>query len=205
MAAGENAMAKTIVGAGLALAALPVAAIAQGGEPAAAAGGCYVEVAILLSDPPTGIGELGAAIRELDVRLRPQVDEVNATKALIARIEQRIAARSETSEGVSEVAFGIGDQPTAPLTEESETEELQRLHAELQDKQTRLEQDYAAQKAALVAPVQARVSQRAEVFAAECGCAGLAMARARDLDALKSAGSRDVTGEFVSWYLASGT
>lgn len=198
-------MDKTILGAGLALAALPVAAIAQGEQPAAPAGGCYVEVATLLAEPPTGIGELGAALRDLDARLRPQVEEVNAAKALIARIEQRIAARADGTEGVTEVSFGIGDQPSAPLTEESETEELQRLHADLRGKQARLEQDYAAQKAALVAPVQARVSQRAETFASERGCAGLAMARAHDLDALRAAGSRNVTDEFVSWYLASGS
>src|SRR6478735_1004246 len=83
---------KTYLAAGLALAALPASVLAQA-EPAAtpvpASTGCYVEVAKLMAEPPAGIGELGAAIRELDAKLRPQVEEVNALKAEIARLEAR--------------------------------------------------------------------------------------------------------------------
>src|SRR6478609_10715249 len=71
-----------------ALLAVPAPVIAQGAR-AAAPAACYVEVAKLMAEPPAGIGELGAAIRELDARLRPQVEEVNALKAEIARLEGR--------------------------------------------------------------------------------------------------------------------
>ena len=87
-------MDKTFLVAGAvalgALAAVPVAA--QGGAEtiaAPSAAGCYVEVGKLMGDPPAGIGELGEAIRALEARLRPQVEEVNELKAEIARLEAR--------------------------------------------------------------------------------------------------------------------
>ena len=55
-----------------------------------------------MADPPTGIGDIGAAIREIDARLRPQVDEVNALKAQIARIEQRQAESAQGGDGAPE-------------------------------------------------------------------------------------------------------
>jgi len=199
-------MAKRFFVAGLVLAALPGAVRAQ--EPAAAAPaatGCYVEVAKLMADPPTGIGDIGAAIREIDARLRPQVDEVNALKAQIARIEQRQAESAQGGgEGAGEPAFADeGPALPPPVTADPDAEELQRLQTELQAKQDQLKLDYAAQQQALVGPVQTRVSEQARVFATQRGCAELKMARAPDLAALASAGAQNVTGEFVSWYLAN--
>ena len=63
----------------------------------------------------------------------------------------------------------------------------------------------AEQQRALVGPVQTRVSERAQVFATQRGCAELKMARTPDLAALTSAGSQNVTSEFVTWYLANKT
>ena len=196
-------MDKTFLAAGLALAALSASAAAQGDAPAAAPGSCYVEVAKLMADPPAGIGDIGAAIRELDVRLRPQVEEVNALKAQIARIEQRQAEATSGSAGGGEASFEDDGPGLPPVREDPDAEELQRLQTELQAKQDRLKLDYAAQQQALVGPVQSRVSERAQAFASERGCAELKMARPPDLAALTSAGSQNVTGEFVSWYLAN--
>jgi len=193
-------MDKTLLAAGLALAVLPCSAMAQG---APAPASCYVEVAKLMAEPPTGIGDLGAAIRELDVKLRPQVEEVNALKAQIARIEQRQAEATTRTEDAS---FEGDARPQLPVvTQDPDAEELQRLQTELQTKQDKLKLDYAEQQRALVGPVQARVSERAQVFATQRGCAELKMARAPDLAALTSAGAQNVTGEFVTWYLANKT
>jgi hypothetical protein len=203
-APGRRPMDKTLPAAGLVLAAISSSATAQ---PAPAAASCYVEVAKLMADPPTGIGDLGAAIRELDVRLRPQVEAVNALKAQIARIEQRQAEAAGSGGGDDGDAAGFGDEGGAalppPVREDPDAEELQRLQAELQARQDQLKADYAAQQQALVGPVQTRVSARAQAFAAQRGCAELKMARAPDLASLATAGSQDVTGEFVTWYLAS--
>ena len=192
-------MDKTFLAAGLALAALPSSATAQG-APAAAT--CYVEVAKLMADPPTGIGDLGVAIRELDVKLRPQVEEVNALKAQIARIEQRQAAPA--AGGADDASFEGESRAQVPVvTPDRDAEELQQLQTELQAKQDQLKLDYAEQQRALVGPVQTRVSERAQAFATQHGCAELKMARAPDLAALTTAGSQNVTGEFVTWYLAN--
>jgi Skp family chaperone for outer membrane proteins len=197
-------MDKTLLATGLVLAAIPSSAAAQ---PTPAAASCYVEVAKLMADPPTGIGDLGTAIRELDVKLRPQVEAVNALKAQIARIELRQAEVASAGGGDdgSEDAFGEGSGAALPpaVTADPDAEELQRLQAELQAKQDQLKADYAAQQQALVGPVQTRVSERAQAFATQRGCAELKMARAPDLAALTTAGSQNVTGEFVSWYLAN--
>lgn len=195
-------MDKILLAAGLLLAAIPSSAAAQG---APAAASCYVEVAKLMADPPAGIGDLGAAIRELDVKLRPQVEEVNDLKAQIARIEQRQAEPAGGSaRGGNEAGFE-DDGPTLPppVREDPDAEELQRLQTELQAKQDQLKLDYAEQQQQLVGPVQSRVSERAQAFATERGCAELKMARAPDLAALTTAGSQNVTGEFVNWYLAN--
>jgi hypothetical protein len=197
-------MDKTLLATGLVLAAIPSSAAAQ---PTPAAASCYVEVAKLMADPPTGIGDLGTAIRELDLKLRPQVEAVNALKAQIARIELRQAEAASAGGGDdgSEDAFGEGSGAALPpaVTADPDAEELQRLQAELQAKQDQLKADYAAQQQALVGPVQTRVSERAQAFATQRGCAELKMARAPDLAALTTAGSQNVTGEFVSWYLAN--
>lgn len=199
-------MDKRFFAAGLAWAACPVAVLAQaqpGAPPATAPSGCYVEVAKLMADPPTGIGDLAAAIREIDARLRPQVEEVNALKAQIARLEQRLA---ESASVGAAGGSGFEDENRVSLpvvTEDPLAEELQMLQAELQGKHDRLKLDYAEQRRALVGPVQTRVSERAQAFAGVRGCSELKMAREPDLALLTTAGSRDVTGEFVSWYLAN--
>ncbi len=77
--------------AGAVLAACSVAASAQGEAPpanaaAAPAAPCYIEIRALMAAPPAGIGDLGAAIRALDVALRPQVVEINTLKAQLARL-----------------------------------------------------------------------------------------------------------------------
>ena len=203
---------KTYLAASLVLAALPVSVLAQG-EPAAApapAGtGCYVEVASLMADPPSGIGELGAAIRELDAKLRPQVEEVNALKAEIARLEARQNEAQGSQGGAAEAAEGFGEESprpaavAAPSGPDPTAERLTQAQTELEAKQNQLKLDYAEQQRALVGPVQARVSERAQAFAAAQGCGELKMARAPDLATLTTAGSRNVTGEFVTWYLAN--
>jgi len=205
---------KTTLVASLALPTLPACALAQG-EPAAApapAGtGCYIEVAKLIADPPSGIGDLEAAIRELDTRLRPQVEEVNALKAEIARLEARQTESQGGQAGGEGAAEGFGDETprpaavAAPSGPDPTSERLTQAQAELETKQNQLKLDYAEQQRALVGPVQARVSERAQAFAAAQGCGELKMARAPDLAALTTAGSRNVTGEFVSWYLANPT
>ncbi len=190
-------MDRSLLAAGLVLAALPLAGAAQ----EAPAPGCYVEVARLMDDPPAGIGEIGAAIREIDTRLRPQVEAINEIKAQIARIEQRRAAEAPVAE-----PGGLEDEASAPLpaiAPDPDAEELRRLQTDLEAKQDQLKADYAAQQRALVGPVQARVSERAQAFAAQRGCAELKMARAPDLAALAAAGAQNVTGEFVNWYLAN--
>jgi len=195
--------------AGLALAALPASALAQGepaGAPTPASVGCYVEVAKLMAEPPAGIGDLGAAIRELDTKLRPQVEEVNALKAEIARLEARQTEGQGARLGGGETAEGFGDErPAAASAQAADptAERLERANAELAAKQNQLKLDYAEQQRTLVGPVQARVSERAQAFAAAQGCGELKMARAPDLAALTTAGSRNVTGEFVTWYLAN--
>lgn len=206
---------KTFLAAGAlgALTALSASALAQG-QPAAApapatpATACYVEVAKLMGDPPAGIGELGAAIRALDTKLRPQVEEVNALKAEIARLEARQNEGQGAQAAGGEASEGFGDEAprpaaAAPAGPDPTAERLTQAQAELEAKQNQLKLDYAEQQRALVGPVQARVSERAQVFAAAQGCGELKMARAPDLAALTTAGSRNVTGEFVTWYLAN--
>ena len=199
---------KTFLAAGLVLAALPASALAQAAPPPAASA-CYVEVGKLMGEPPAGIGELGAAIRALDAKLRPQVEEVNALKAEIARLE----ARESEGQGLQggdggNAAEGFGDESPAPAAaalpaSDPTAERLAQAEAELETKQNQLKLDYAEQQRGLVGPVQTRVSERAQVFAATHGCGELKMARAPDLAALTSAGSRNVTDAFVAWYLAN--
>jgi Skp family chaperone for outer membrane proteins len=185
-------MDKSFLAAGFALALLSTSAEAQD-APAAAppATSCYVEVTKLMGEPPAGIGDLGAAIRELDVKLRPQVEEVNALKAEIARLEARQSEGQGAQAGGGE---GFGDEsprPAAAATPASDptAQRLERAQAELEAKQNQLKLDYAAQQRALVGPVQARVSERAQAFATQRGCE-LKMARAPDLAALTPPGRR---------------
>jgi len=201
-------MDKSLLAAGLALAALPAATLAQtepAAAPAPASASCYVEIAKLMAEPPAGIGDLGAAIRELDAKLRPQVEEVNALKAEIARLEARQNAPQGSQASTDGASEGFGEEQPRAVPQPGSDPTAQRLaqaQTELETKQNQLKLDYAAQQRALVGPVQTRVSERAQVFAAQRGCE-LKMARTPDLAGLTTAGSQNVTGEFVSWYLAN--
>jgi hypothetical protein len=191
-----------LVATGCALAVSSASALAQGEAPAAPAPACYIEIQRLMAEPPEGIGELGAAIRELDVSLRPQVEEINVLKAQIARLERQAEA-ARAAPGAEPAEFGIEQVSLAPPVEvDPGAEEIQRLQAELGIKQDTLKLDYAAQQAALVGPVQERVSRGAQSFSATSGCPELKMVRTPDLAELTAAGARNVTGEFVAWYLS---
>ena len=199
-------MRTILLAAGAALAALSAAASAQDDAPAAAAApACYIEIPRLFAEAPAGIGDLGAAIRQLDASLRPQVEEINALKAQIARLEQRevTAAPATSIEAAFEDDEDGGQRQAPPTADDRTAEEIRRVEAELDARRAQLKLDYAAQQQALIGPVQARVSRGAQAFAASSGCAEVKMARASDLPALTAAGARDVTGEFVAWYLAN--
>ena len=194
-------MRTILLAAGCALAALSSAGSAQG-EASAAAPTCYIEIQRLMGEPPAGIGELGAAIRALDAKLRPQVEEINALKQQIARIENR---QEQTLPVSVDAALADDDEAPAPGARVSDgaDEALQKVRAELEAKQTQLRADYRAQQQAIIGPVQVKVSEKAQAFASGSGCAQVKMARASDLEALRTAAARDVTGEFVAWYLGN--
>ena len=198
-------MRTILLAAGATLAALAAAASAQGDTPAGAAAGadCFIELQKLMAEPPAGIGDLGAAIRELDIKLRPQVEEINALKAQIARLERRDVQAAPSTR--VEAAFDDGDGASAPAPaapDDRTAQEIRGARSQLDAKQAQLKLDYDAQRTAIIGPVQARINRGAQAFAASSGCTELKMARAPDLAALTAAGSRDVTGEFVAWYLA---
>jgi Skp family chaperone for outer membrane proteins len=201
-------MRTILLAAGTALAVLSAAVSAQGDAPAAVPPpACYIEVQRLMAEPPAGIAELGAALRELDAKLRPQVEEINALKAQIARLEQREAQATPAAGG--EAALDeAGEEapravPAAPGPDPT-AEEIREIQTRIEARQAQLKLDYAAQQEALVGPVQARISRGAQAFASsQKGCAEVKMARAPDLAALTSSGARNVTGEFVAWYLAN--
>jgi Skp family chaperone for outer membrane proteins len=195
-------MRTILLAAGSVLAALSATAAAQGDAPAAS---CYIELKQLMAERPTGIGDLGAAIRALDVALRPQVEEINGLKAQLARLEQRDVSATPAATSI-EAAFEDDSAAPAqalPPTDDRTAEEIRRVQADLTSRQAKLRADYAAQQQALIGPVQARVNRGVEAFAATSGCAELKMARAADMAALTTAGARNVTGEFVAWYLAN--
>ena len=201
-------MRTILLAAGFALAALSATASAQGDAPAAPPSApapvCYIEIRGLMAEPPAGIGDLGAAIRALDGALRPQVVEINALKAQIARLEQREGQATQSTS--IEAAFedeGSSPAQAPPVTDDRTAGEIRRVQAELDAKQAQLKLDYAAQQEAFIGPVQARINRGAQAFAPNSGCAELKMARAPDLAALTTAGARNVTGEFVAWYLAN--
>ena len=195
-------MRTILLAAGCALAALSATAGAQDASPAAPAANCYIEIQKLFGEPPSGIGEFGAALRALDTQLRPQVTEINELKAQIARLERRQAEPEATS---AQEAFEEDDAPRLPAlpADDPNAAELNRLSAQLEAKQAKPKQDYTAQQQALVGPVQTRVSQRAAAFASQRGCAQMKMARAADMAGLASAGATNVTADFVTWYLAN--
>ena len=201
-------MRTILLAAGAGLAALSATVAAQAGASPAAgapAPACYIEVRGLMAESPAGIAELGAALRALDAALRPQVVEINALKAQLARLEQREGAPAPSTS--IEAAFADDDvapRPAPPAADDGTAEEVRGVQAELDAKRAQLKLDYAAQQQALIAPVQARISRSAQAFAASAtGCSEVKMARPPDLAALAAAGARNVTGEFVAWYLAS--
>src|SRR5687767_6081203 len=107
----ERVMRTILLAAGTALAALSATVAAQGDAPAQAPGAsCYIELQKLMAEPPAGIGDLGAAIRALDVKLRPQVEEINALKAQIARLEQREVEPAQSTS----VEAAFEDEDSAP-------------------------------------------------------------------------------------------
>ena len=197
-------MRTILLAAGSLLAALSTTGLAQETAPAPSAPGCYIELQRLMADPPSGIGDLGAAIRQLDVQLRPQVEEINQLRAQIARLEQRSA--EPAAENVNEALFEDetpAAQPAAPVADDRTAQQISEAQAQLDAKKAQLKLDYDAQRVAIVGPVQARVGQRVQAFATEHGCPQVKMARPPDLAGLTSAGARDVTGDFVTWYLAT--
>lgn len=168
----------TMCGAALALAGQ--AAMAQD-----ATAPCYLEVGKLVADPPEGVGELGEALRRLDAALRPQVEEIKVLKAQLERIEQRQREALQNDDGSDLVALQA---------------DALRITEELDMKRRQLKLDYAAQRDAIVGPVQARVSERARAFASQSGCKEMKMARSGDLASLRAASARDMTPQFVAWY-----
>jgi hypothetical protein len=190
------------------LAALSASASAQGDAPAAAASpgaNCYIELQRLMADAPAGIGDLGAAIRALDLKLRPQVEEINALKTQIARLEQRDVSAAPAQPSSIEAAFeDDAATPAQPLPapDDRTATEIRDARTQLDAKRAQLKLDYDAQRVAIIGPVQAKVGQRVQAFATERGCAQVKMARAPDLEGLRTAAAQDITGEFVAWYLA---
>lgn len=147
---------------------------------------CYVQVGTLMADPPQGVGDLGAALRQLDIALRPQVEEINLLKSELERLQQRQREVMQSDDGDTDL-IALQD-------------ETRRLRADLEAKQSQLKLDYSAQREALVGPVQTRVSEQARDFAAQRGCGEMKMARSADLAGLQAASAQDMTGDFVAWY-----
>ena len=156
-----------------------------------------------MADPPEGVGELGAAIRQLDTALRPQVEQIKLLESELARLQQRQreVMQADASQGeapMQNVALQTEGGSGSDLAELQD--ETQRVREQLVARRQQLHLDYAARRNELLAPVQARVNERAQVFASRHGCGQMKMARSTDLAALQAAAARDVTGEFVTWY-----
>lgn len=174
-------MERIVIGCGVALALVSPTAMAQDAPQA-----CYLQLSKLMADEPDGVGELGEALRRLDGALRPQVEEIKVLKAQLERIEERQREALESDEAETELVTLQSD--------------AQRIREELEEKRNQLKLDYAAQREALVAPVQVRVSERARAFASENGCNELKMARSGDLAGLQATSARDMTPQFIAWY-----
>lgn len=176
------------------------AAMAQDAPPT-----CYVRLGKLMADPPEGVGELGAAIRELDTALRPQVEQIKLLETELDRLQQRQREAMQTAQPgaatVQNVALQTAGGTSAELAELQD--ETQRVREQLAARRQQLHLDYAAQRRELLAPVQERVSEQAQVFASRHGCGQMKMARTADIASLRATAARDVTGEFVTWYAAN--
>lgn len=190
-------MKRMLIACGAAVALMTPPALAQN-APAT----CYVRLGKLMAEPPEGVGELGTALRQLDMTLRPQVEQIKLLETELDRLQlrQREALQTTTPQGAATLQ-------TVALTDRSADsdlgelqEETQRVREQLLTKRQQLQADYTTQRQALLVPVQRRVNQRAQVFAAQHGCGQIKMARSSDLSALQAGAARDVTGDFVSWY-----
>ena len=191
-------MKRMLIIGGAALAFASTAAMAQ-----SAPATCYVHLGKLMADAPEGVGELGAAIRQLDTALRPQVEQIKLLEAELDRLQlrQREAMQTAAPQGAASVQ-NVALQPEGGSSSDLAElqDETQRVREQLVARRQQLHRDYAAQRSVLLAPVQARVNARAQVFASRHGCGQMKMARTTDLAALQAAAARDVTGEFVTWY-----
>src|SRR5690606_39944503 len=131
----ERLMRTVLLAGGISL-VITATALAQGTAPPAAGGACYVELTRLMAEPPTGIGELGDAIRQLDAALRPQVEEIKVLKAQIARLQRQSADPSIAA--LEPVSLGYDDTALAqPAPDDPAGDEIMRLQAELGEKQHR--------------------------------------------------------------------
>lgn len=193
-------MRKSMIAAGCLVAATSTAATWAQAAPAAG-GSCYIEVQKLMA--PQGIEELGAAVRQLDETLRPQVEEINFLRREIARLE------APGAPGVQLASDTVTDDFVEPRTLLSANTNdplagrLQRMMAELDARQAQLKLAYGEQMRAIMGPVQAKVGARANAFGAQRGCAAMKMARSADLGSLRTQGAHDLTSEFVSWYASN--
>jgi hypothetical protein len=183
---------------------------AQNRAPAQSQGGtCYIELQKLMSDT-NGVGELSAAVRDLNTRLRPQIEEVGRLKRLVETLQeqQEVAMRDapvtdgDISRSVRTVAtpVALAEQAREPRELAHLTMDLRRTNAELQSKQMELRAAYSEQMRAIVGPVQTRIGERAQTFGSQRGCSGLKMARMPEVAGLQSSGARNITGDFISWY-----
>lgn len=201
--------ALSVLAAGIA-AVVSVPLAAQSQAPAPNQGGtCYIELQKLMSDT-NGVGELSAAVRDLNTRLRPQVEEVGRLKRLVETLqeEQEVATRNapvtdgDIARSVRTVAspVALSEPAREPRELAHLTMDLRRANAELQSKQMELRAAYGEQMRTIVGPVQTRISERAQTFSGQRGCRGLKMARLPEVAGLQSSGARNITGDFISWY-----
>jgi len=171
---------------------------------------CFIELQKLMADT-SGIADLRTAMRDLDAKLRPQVEEVRRLKHLVEALEreqeQAVVAAAAVNEAEGAVSLRPVALPVAVVASSADAGELGRAtldlrHAneELEARRAQLKADYAAQMQAIVGPVQERVGQQAQAFGTQRGCTNVKVARNNDLGPLRSAGAQDVTRAFVSWY-----
>lgn len=190
-------MKRMLIACGAALALMAPPALAQD-----ASATCYVRLGQLMADPPEGVGEVGAAIRQLDTALRPQVEQIKLLETELDRLQhrQREALQTATPQGAATLQnVALTERPAGSDLAELQEDTL-RVREQLVARRQQLQTDYAAQRQALLAPVQTRVNQKAQVFAGQHGCGQIKMARSSDLAGLQAATARDVTGQFVTWY-----
>jgi hypothetical protein len=168
--------------------------------PAAAGANCYIEVGKLVTSE--GIEELNAAVRQIDERLRPQVEQINFLRQEIARVEAPAVPGVQLASDSATDEFG---RPRARLSAEGADPLAERLQRrmDLDAMQAQLRLAYAEQMRAVMGPIQQQVGARATAFGTQRGCSALKMARSVDMAGLRNDGARDLTSEFVTWYAAN--